>query len=153
MLSWFPAAFRHAGIRFLSILFPPRTWAFVTSGLPATLPSVSGPDGFSAFHMRESRPGWAPPRPRGQRCSHGRRRISDRRLPFLHGQALDPGLASHLPRLWVTRHQRGFTRFTRPVFPSPAHPGWNKACFGFFPELRTPQLPATHVRAGTGLEH
>jgi hypothetical protein len=25
--------------------------------------------------------------------------------------------------------------------------------FGFFPELRTPQLPATHVRAGTGLEH
>jgi len=25
--------------------------------------------------------------------------------------------------------------------------------FGFFPELRTPQLPATHVRAGTGPEH
>jgi hypothetical protein len=24
---------------------------------------------------------------------------------------------------------------------------------GFFPELRTPQLPAAHVRAGTGLEH
>ena len=103
--------------------------------------------------MREQRPGWAPPRPRGQRCSHGRRNLPGRRLPFLHGQALDPGLASHLPRLWVTRHQRGFTRFTRPVFPSPAHPGWNKACFGFFPELRTPQLPATHVRAGTGLEH
>ena len=28
-----------------------------------------------------------------------------------------------------------------------------RARFGFFPELRTPQLPATHVRAGTGLEH
>jgi len=25
--------------------------------------------------------------------------------------------------------------------------------FGFFPGLRTPQLPATHARAGTGLEH
>jgi hypothetical protein len=25
--------------------------------------------------------------------------------------------------------------------------------FGFFPELHTPRLPATHVRAGTGLEH
>ena len=25
--------------------------------------------------------------------------------------------------------------------------------FGFFPELRTPQLPTAHVRAGTGLEH
>jgi hypothetical protein len=57
------------------------------------------------------------------------------------------------PRLWVTRHQRGFTRFTRPVFPSPAHPGWNGSGFGFFPELRTPRLPVTHVRAGTGPEH
>jgi hypothetical protein len=28
-----------------------------------------------------------------------------------------------------------------------------RARFGFFPELRTPQLPAAHVRAGTGLEH
>src|SRR5450755_5181672 len=29
------------------------------------------PDGVSTFRMRELRPGWAPPRPRGQRCSHG----------------------------------------------------------------------------------
>src|SRR5205823_8942085 len=31
--------------------------------------------------------------------------------------------------------------------------GWNETRFGFCPELRTPQLPATHVRAGTGPEH
>ncbi len=29
-------------------------------------------------------------------------------------------------------------------------PGWDKGRFGFFPGLRTPQLPATHARAETG---
>ena len=29
-----------------------------------------------------------------------------------------------------------------PVFSSPAAPGWDKGRFGFFPGLRTPQLPA-----------
>ena len=37
-----------------------------------------------------------------------------------------------------------------PVFSSPAAPGWDKGRFGFFPGLRTPQLPATHARAETG---
>src|ERR1019366_182444 len=59
----------------------------------------------------------------------------------------------HLPRLWVTRHQRGFTHVRPSGLPLACAPGWNGTRFGFFPELRTPQLPATHVRAGTGLEH
>jgi hypothetical protein len=37
-----------------------------------------------------------------------------------------------------------------PVFSSPAAPGWNKGGFGFYPGLRTPQLPAAHARAETG---
>ena len=37
-----------------------------------------------------------------------------------------------------------------PVFSSPAAPGWDKGRFGFYPGLRTPQLPATHARAETG---
>jgi hypothetical protein len=37
-----------------------------------------------------------------------------------------------------------------PVFSSPAAPGWNTGRFGFYPGLRTPQLPATHARAETG---
>jgi hypothetical protein len=49
----------------------------------------------------------------------------------------------------MTRHQRGFT-FVHP-------PGLSLACgsrmarepLGFFPRLRTPQLPATHAREGT----
>jgi len=64
-----------------------------------------------------------------------------------------PGSPSHLPRLWVTRHQRGFTHVRPSGLPLACAPGWNGTRFGFFPELRTPQLPATHVRAGTGLEH
>ena len=41
-----------------------------------------------------------------------------------------------------------------PVRSSPRlHSRMRRVRFGFFPELRTPQLPAAHVRAGTGLEH
>jgi hypothetical protein len=32
-------------------------------------------------------------------------------------------------------------------------PRMEQGPLGFFPELRTPPLPATHVRAGTGQEH
>ena len=64
-----------------------------------------------------------------------------------------PRSPSHLPGPWVTRHQRGFTHVRPSGLPLACAPGWNGTRFGFFPELRTPQLPATHVRAGTGLEH
>ena len=40
--------------------------------LTGTPSGVPDPDGVSTFRMREQRPGWAPPRPRGQRCSHDR---------------------------------------------------------------------------------
>jgi len=64
-----------------------------------------------------------------------------------------PRSSSHLPGLWVTRHQRGFTHVRPSGLPLASAPGWNGNRFGFFPELRTPQLPATHVRAGTDSEH
>jgi len=38
----------------------------------------------------------------------------------------------------------------RPVSSPPAAPGWNRSGSGFYPRLRTPQLPATHARAETG---
>ena len=64
-----------------------------------------------------------------------------------------PRSSSHLPGPWVTRHQRGFTHVRPSGLPLACAPGWNGTRFGFSPELRTPRLPATHVRAGTGLEH
>lgn len=50
---------------------PPRHSAPLTIGLPGR----PGPDldGVSTFRAHEMRPGWAPPNPRGQRCSHNRR--------------------------------------------------------------------------------
>ena len=38
----------------------------------------------------------------------------------------------------LTRHQRGFTQFTRPVFPSPAAARMERAAARLSPELRTP---------------
>jgi CBS domain-containing protein len=74
------------------------SWSRQATG-PSLPPAYRGrlaaspdPEGFSTFRMREQRPGWAPPRPRGQRCPHDRRKLSGRRLPFLHGQALHPGV-------------------------------------------------------------
>ena len=52
----------------------------------------------------------------------------------------------------MTKRQRGFTQFTRPVFPS-LWPPDGTAALGHFLGLRTPRLPATHAEAGTVLAH
>jgi hypothetical protein len=51
-----------------------------------------------------------------------------------------------------TRHQRGFTQFTRPVFPSPAAARMERAAASAFPRASHPadQEPTTHVEVGTG---
>jgi hypothetical protein len=61
---------------------------------------------------------------------------------------------SNIPsaRLLMTRRQRGFMFFTHPVFPSLWPPG-GTATLRPFPGLCTPQLPATHAKAGTVLTH
>ena len=54
--------------------------------------------------------------------------------------------------LAMTRHHRGSLR--SPVRSSPRlWPPDGTGALGLSPELRTPPLPATHVRVGTGLEH
>jgi hypothetical protein len=94
--------------------------------------------------------------PQGQRHRPGpaAHRASLVTIPALSGRG-DPGprSSSPLPGPWVTRHQRGFTHVRTSGLPLACAPGWNGTRFGFFPELHTPQLPATHVRAGTGPEH
>jgi len=54
------------------------------------------------------------------------------------------------PQIRLATGPKPGTRRFPPVFSSPATPGWNKSSFGFYPELRTPQLPAAHARAETG---
>jgi hypothetical protein len=75
------------GIRFLGVLFPPRSSAFLTVGLPPH-PRRGGPDGVSTFRTHETRPGRVPALPREQRCPRDHRSVLGRRLPILNGPLL-----------------------------------------------------------------
>jgi len=86
---------------------------------------MPGPHRDSTFRTYELRPGRVPSLPRGRRCSHGRSRVSGRRLPHPSGNVPAPRPNIHHPGLNLTRNHRGFTAFTRPVFPWPVVPGWN----------------------------
>ena len=115
------------------------------------------PDGVSAFRACEMRPGWAPPIPRGQRCSRDRRWVSGRRLPPLPAaRPYHPDLRPAVPGSRSRGINRGSLAFARPAFPSPGRsPGRNGgpwACSSSFapPTGRTRRA---HVEAGTDLEH
>ncbi len=139
------------GIRFWVILCPLRSWPFLTVGLPATTCTQPDLNGVATFHTHEIRPGWAPPIPRQRRCSYGRNTIS--RPPpaaFQRRGCYHPTGPSHPRGSGLRGIKQGFTPFARPVFPSPVAPGMERGPLGLNPELRTPPLPATHVRTGTG---
>lgn len=53
-----------ADVGFVGILYPPGTWAFVTSGLPSTTNGIADPDGVSVFRTHEIRLGGVPLIPR-----------------------------------------------------------------------------------------
>ena len=53
----------------------------------------------------------------------------------------------------VTRPHQGFTRVHPSGLPLACDPQTDRGSLGVFSELRTPPLPATHVRAGTGHGH
>ena len=126
------------------------------------------PNGVVVLHMSKTRPGRAPPLPRGRWCAPGRRLSSGRHLPLRCGQSLRPAGTSHRrgsPSRGVIKGSLTFAHHPKtagcrpgagkrhrfpPVFSSPAAPGWNESRFGFYPGLRTPRLPATHAEAETG---
>jgi hypothetical protein len=124
-----------AGIRFSVIRFPPRNSALLTVGLPAHRPD---PDGVTAFRTHELRPGWVPPIPRGRRCSS---RTEGRAQPAPAASrrpVLSPCSGIPSAGLCFTRHQRGFKRFTRPVFPSPVAARMKRAALGLWPRASHP---------------
>src|SRR3954453_4561261 len=61
-----------------------------------------------------------------------------------------PRSSVHPPGAHLDETIRRFTRVHPSGLPLAYAPGRIEGRFGFFPELRTPPLPATHVRAGTG---
>jgi|GEM_PF-3570245 len=120
-LSRFPVVFRLPAFSSRVILSP------LGVGLPlrSAYRAVPGPRRDSMFHTHQLRPGRVPSRPRGRRCSHGRSRVSGRRLPHPSVNVPAPRSNIHHPGLNLTGHHRGFTGFTRPTFPWPVTPGWN----------------------------
>ena len=128
---------------------PPGVSAPLTIGLPD--PHGPDPDGVSTFRACETRPGWAPPIPRGQRCSRDRRgspvaacRLFQRPGPITRSSSRRSGLA-------MTRHHRGFTRVRPSGLPlARSLPRTERGPLGFSPELRTPasRTRRAHVRGG-----
>ena len=148
----FPSPFGTPAFASWTILFPPGSSASLAVGLPAAL-TRPDPDGVPTFRWHETRPGRAPSMPRGRRCPRGRASAPSRRLPLHSGQPLHPGNATHQPRLTLTRRHQGFTHVHPSGLPLTCGPRMEREPLGLNPELRTPPLPATHVRAETGLEH
>ena len=77
------------------ILRPLGNGAFLTVGLPTAI-WPPDPNGVVVLHMSKTRPGRAPPLPRGRWCAPGRRLSSGRHLPLSSGQSLYPAGTSHL---------------------------------------------------------
>ena len=76
--------------------------------------------------------------------------IPDRRLPLPNGQPLHP--ARNIPSCGARINEASTE--VHAIHPSglplACDPRMERGPLGLYPELRTPPLPATHVRAGTG---
>jgi len=147
MLPGFPVAFRRTGIRFLGILFPPRTSAPLAIGLPDLTTRTRR--GYHVPHNRDSAGLGALFTPRPTVLP---RPASIPRSPLAassNGQALSPRSITHLPGLSITRHHRGFTHVRPPSLPlARSLPRMGQGPLGFFPGLRTPTGRARGARQG-----
>lgn len=112
-------------------------------------PKRADPVGVSTFHTHESRPGWVPSLPRGPAVLSWPNAVPDQRLPHHNGLSLHPAHASHRAEFRFTRHQRGFTQFTRPVCPSPVAPSRGRGLLRLSPRASHPTVTSS-ARQGRG---
>jgi hypothetical protein len=146
--SWFPVAFSATSIRFLVILCPPGSWAFLAVGLPGPCYQGRTLTGLPRSARMSCGPGHCPLYPRGLRCPHGRQVIPGRRMPPCGGPSLYPRPATHHRRLLITRHHQGFTVVHPSGLPLACSPRVEPEPSGLFPGLHTPPLPAAHAGVG-----
>jgi hypothetical protein len=133
-----PVAFRPPGIRFLGILSRRGLVPLLRSAYPSLM--GSDPDGVSTFRACKMRPGWAPPLPRGQRCSHDQRVNSGRRLPPPPAaRPYHPGVRPVVPGSALRGVTGGLLAFARPVFPSPGCSPDGTGALGLLPRASHPQ--------------
>ena len=139
------------GIRFSVIRYPPGSWALLTVGLPNTPRRARTPTGLPRSARTSSDRGGRPLTPGTTVLTPDR---GDYRPGVCRFAAASPCHPPHIPSTGcsLTRHQRGFTRFARPVFPSPVAARMERAALGLSPGLRTPPTKSrtTHAEAGTG---
>jgi len=139
-----------AGIGFLDHPVPGLGSAFLAVGAPGQNDPDQG--GVSTFHMRKTRPGRVPPRSRGGGV-HATSKMPPVAACRFAAASPAPRSSIHPPEAHLDETIRRFTRVHPSGLPLAYAPRWITGRFSFFPELRTPPLPATHVRAGTGHEH
>ena len=102
------------------------------------------------MHMSKQRSGRAPPLLRGRRCAPDRRIRLGQRLPLFTASPYGPAGTSHRRGSPSRSLNGGSLTFAHPDLLLACGPRVEREPLGFFPELRTPQSPATHVRAETG---
>ena len=146
-MSRFPAAFRPPA-------FASRS-SYSRRGLGLPYGRLTGhrcpdPVGVSTFHTYEIRPGWVPPVPRGRRCS-SRPTTFPQPAPAASQRPVPTPRYQHpICGARLTRHQRRFTQFTRPAFPSPVTPGWNGGPWAF-PRASHPAVTSDARQGGDRL--
>jgi hypothetical protein len=123
------------GVRFSVIRFPPRSWALLMVGLPANGRTSTGLP--RSARMSCDR-GGCPLYP-GDDGAHPGRGPSPTRIRRISTTSpCTPTPTLHLTGLHITRHQRGFKQFTRPIFPSPAAARMERAAASAFPRASNP---------------
>ena len=121
--SWFPAAFRPPALAFWS--------SCSRRGIGLSLRSAYRPargrtqTGFPRFARSSCDRGGCSLYPGDDGAHPDWPRSPARICRFSTARPCTPPQPPSNARLRMTRHQRGFKQFTRPVFPSPVAPGWN----------------------------
>lgn len=138
-----------AGIGFLDHPVPAGESGSPCGGLPAH-PADDGPRrGYHVAHDRDTAGKGARSTP-GLRCPHGCAELSSRRLPLYSGQSYT--LVTHAISEVFCDEASSRVHCHSPVSLSLAcSPRMVRGPLGLNPELRTPRLLTTHVRAGTDL--
>src|SRR3982074_1783657 len=138
------------GIRFSAILFPPGSWALLAVDLPSPR---SGPRrGYHVPHARAATGEgalWTP----GTTVLTPTEATSGRTPAASQRPVPAPRRTSHRQGSRLTRHQRGFKQFARPVFPAPVAARRERAALGLPPGFAPRRPRAGRRTPGSGTGH
>jgi hypothetical protein len=125
--SLFPSPFGVPALACCVILSPLRTSALLTVGLPSQAWTSTGLPRFAGVRHDRGGPLLYPGAAVSSRpAGHNRSAPAASQRPALRPRCCDPSA-----REVLTRHQRRFTRLTRPIFPLPVAPGRNGSPLAF----------------------